>query len=271
MRNFKKIIFVTSIVFTLPVISNAQASLTSFEGSYLGANAGGAWSSSNYSTNPGCEISSVNAVFCNVEPDPSSPNGAAVAASGTGNLFASSFVGGAEAGHNWQRGKIVFGDEADFGALNLSNSRTVSAAFPYPFLGTNYTLRDSVSTHWLTTLRGRFGVVVKPRFMIYATGGAAITDLKTSSSYNDNAINADFPGGSGSGNNSNVRMGWVVGGGGEWLLTDNCSIKAEYLHMDFGTVNVAVPTSNTPDYTQTIQADFGLTVNLARIGLNYRF
>jgi len=36
---------------------------------------------------------------------------------------------------------------------------------------------------------------------------------------------------------SNSRTGWTVGGGIEYALTNNWSIRAEYRFSDFGTIN----------------------------------
>jgi outer membrane immunogenic protein len=54
-------------------------------------------------------------------------------------------------------------------------------------------------------LRGGFGF---DRFLVYGTGGAGFADFD--------------------------EVGWVAGGGAEFLLTNNISIGAEFLHYDFG-------------------------------------
>ena len=239
-----------------------------FAGGYIGANAGAAWGSSSYSTDPGCGDSTF-AVFCDAS-SASVVNGPPVANSGTGKLSSSGFTGGVQGGYNWQVGNIVFGGEGDFGAFNLGKSVSRSGTFPFPFLGNAYTLNDSMSTDWLVTLRGRLGYTVMPQLLLYATAGIALTDFKFSSSYADNAIDSTFPGGTGSQSVSNVRTGWTIGGGGEWAVDSRWSIKAEYLYMDFGSTNFTVPLSNTEDYRQTMGIDADLTAQVARVGVNYR-
>ena len=128
-----------------------------------------------------------------------------------------------------------------------------------------------MSTDWLATLRGRLGVLVAPQILLYGTAGVALTDFKFSSSYSDNAIGFGFPGGTGSGSTSGVRIGWTAGGGGERFLRGGWSVKAEYLYVDFGSVSIAVPTSNTSAFAQTMYVDADLSASLARLGLNYRF
>ena len=242
-----------------------------FQGGYVGINAGGVWGSSSFATNPNCPDISVDAVFCNAAPDASAANGAAVAAAGAGTLSQSGFTGGVQAGYDWQADTLVVGAEADLGAFDLGRSATGSGGFPDPFLGTSFVLTERMSTEWLATIRARVGYTPMPQLLLYATGGIAFTDFRFTSSYADNAIDATFPGGTGFGSRSGVSTGWTVGGGGEWMLDGCWSIKAEYLYVDFGSERIAVPTSNTPTFAQTMFVDADLTAQLARAGLNYRY
>ncbi len=242
-----------------------------FSGAYIGLNAGAAWGQSSFSTNPNCPPAIVDAPFCNAAPDPSVVNGEAVAASGSGKLSPSGFTGGVQAGYNWQRGHIVYGAEVDFGAFDLDKRATESGLFPFPFLGTEYTLTQKMSADWLATVRGRVGFTMMQHVLLYATGGLAFSDVKVSSSYSDNAIDATFPGGSGYGAKSAIKTGWTAGGGVEWALHGNWLMRAEYLYVDLGSMRVAVPTSNTPGFTQTMSVSSDLTAQIGRLGLNYRY
>jgi len=251
--------------------ASAQSSPAGFGGAYIGLNAGAAWGSSNYATNPGCLVDPLaDAVFCNAPPSANAVNGTAVAASGSGDLSTAKFTGGVQGGYNWQYGNIVLGGEGDFGAFAFDKSTNVAGNFPFVFAGTTYALTESMSTQWLATLRARLGFTVAPQLILYATGGIAFTDFKFASSYRDNANNGIVFGGTGFGEKSEVKPGWVVGGGGEWLLDGRWSIKAEYLYLDFGSMSVAVPTSNSPAFTQTMFVDADLSAQVARVGINYR-
>jgi outer membrane immunogenic protein len=259
-------------LFLAPTLGHANEPRATFGGAYIGLNAGAAWGSAHYETDPGCLAPGLDAVFCNSSPDPSAVNGTAVASSGTGKLAPSGFTGGVQGGYNWKMGSTIVGGEADFAAFDLSQSATINGVFPQTFLGTAYALDESMSTDWIATIRGRLGIAVTPQLLLYATGGVAFTDFKFSSGYSDNAVDATFPGGSGSGSKSGVRAGWTLGGGGEWMLLDGrWSIKAEYLYVDFGSEKIAVPVSNTAAFRQTMEVDAALTAQIARAGLNYRF
>ena len=256
-----------------PALGYREAAVPHFAGGYVGLNAGAAWGSSNYATNPGCVPDTADGVFCEQPPDPSAANGTAVAASGTGDLASTGFTGGIQGGYNWQFGNIVFGGEGDFGAFNLSNSASPAGVFPFPFLGTTYALTESMSTSWLATLRGRLGYTVTPELLLYATGGVAFTDFKFSSGYSDNAIDPSqsLPGGTGSGSVSNVITGWTIGGGGEWMLDSRWSIKAEYLYLDFGSTE---PRRRDEQHggvhAEDCRSTADLSAQVARVGINYR-
>jgi outer membrane immunogenic protein len=164
------------------------APIYSWTGFYIGGDVGGGWSSSDFSTNPGCPPNpATNSTFCNGPPSPFAPNGGAVAAAGTGRLASSAFTGGVQTGHNWQTGAFVYGVEADFNSLSLKRSVAAAGIFPVPFSGNQFVLTEDSKTSWLATMRGRLGVTVVPRMLLYATGGAAFADFKFSSTYNDNA------------------------------------------------------------------------------------
>ena len=49
------------------------------------------------------------------------------------------------------------------------------------------------------------------------------------------------------------------------------SVKAEYLYADFGSVSVSVPVTNTPAFAQTMTATSKVSLQLMRIGFDYRF
>jgi outer membrane immunogenic protein len=164
--------------------------------------------------------------------------------------------------------------ETDFGALHLRGSRQGNGTYPVFFFAplNRFAVSSSISTDWLYTFRGRLGVALPSNLMAYVTGGLALTRLGVSNSFSDN------DGGFGSGSAAKVETGWVVGGGLEWALNNNWSVRAEYLFVDFGkvTANGVIGTSNpafvTPGaYAQGMNTSADLTANLARGGVNYKF
>ena len=116
----------------------APVPMFNWNGFYIGANIGGAWSSS-----------TVTDVV-------------------TGASFStddSGFIGGGQVGFNYQVNSFVFGVEGDIDATSISNTG--------PSVVTGFgTLQGSTSTDWIATLAGRIGFALD-RWMIYAKGGGA--------------------------------------------------------------------------------------------------
>jgi outer membrane immunogenic protein len=106
-----------------------------------------------------------------------------------------------------------------------------------------------VKNDWLGTARGRVGFAFD-RFLPFVTGGLAVGD-----------INANVPG---FGSATTTNAGWTVGGGLEMALGKNWTAKAEYLHVDLGSLNCGTACTGTPS-----NVDF--TTNLVRGGVNFKF
>ena len=196
-------------------------------------------------------------------------------AAGSGTITASGFTGGIQAGYNWQGPNLIYGLETDFGAFHLRGSRQGSGSYPVSSPGVNlgnpFAINSSFNTDWLYTLRARIGVPVSSNLMAYATGGLALTRLGVSNSFSDNVLLSFAT--AGSANGSETKAGWVVGGGLEYALVNNWSIKAEYLFMEFGKVT-AIGTIFNPNfggYSQGISTSSDLTAQVARVGVNRRF
>jgi outer membrane immunogenic protein len=239
-------------------------------GFYVGANVGGAWGHSDATTSVPCDaVNSPPGYLCDTTSI--TTNAAAVAASGTGPLSASGVTGGIQAGYNRQYNNLVVGVEADFGAFSLSGSRAVSALYPATFnvvAGQTYTVGSSFSTDWLFTFRGRIGWAT-PEWLLYATGGLAVTNLHVANTFSDNN------GAVGGGSASSDKLGWTVGAGVERKLGQRWSVKAEYLYLNFGSVTAnGVITNTNPvftGYAQGINTASDLTAHVARVGVNYQF
>jgi outer membrane immunogenic protein len=73
-------------------------------------------------------------------------------------------------------------------------------------------------------------------------------------------------------------VGWTAGGGIEWMLAQNWSVKAEYLYYDLGSVQTSSGATSRfhtgPDYlvwTNQTSAQTRFNGNIVRAGVNYHF
>jgi opacity protein-like surface antigen len=72
------------------------------------------------------------------------------------------------------------------------------------------------------------------------------------------------------------HAGRAVGGGAEWAITPNWSIKGEYLHVDLGgsllgAVNNVLVTGPAPFPIFVESQSYHSSFDVVRVGVNYRF
>jgi outer membrane immunogenic protein len=168
----------------------------SWAGAYLGGNIGYAWGS--------------------VDNNPTKPSG---------------FVGGVQAGYNWQAGPSspwVFGLEGDIQATGADDTFA-----PWKF-----------SNPWFGTVRGRAGYAFN-NILFYGTGGLAFGELR---------------GETFGLSESHTNAGWTAGVGAEFGFAQNWSAKVEYLYVDLSSSNFTI--TGVPN---------GYHFGTLRAGINYHF
>jgi outer membrane immunogenic protein len=156
-----------------PYTVNQPLNMYSWAGPYLGGNLGWDWGT--------------------VDNNPTRPSG---------------FVGGAQAGYNWQTGPWVFGAEGDLQATGASDTFA-----PWKF-----------SNPWFGTVRGRAGYAFS-NILFYGTAGLAFGELQ---------------GQTFGLSESHTNAGWTVGLGAEFGFARNWSAKVEYLYVDLNDSNFVV-------------------------------
>jgi outer membrane immunogenic protein len=180
---------------------------------------------------------------------------------------ASGVVGGAHIGYNYQISQFVLGIEGDVEGSSYSGSGALATGLPF----TSYTTRIPIQG----SIRGRVGVAWD-RVLFYATGGAEFADIRNT------FASPGFPGGiagfpgvapiiipavpAGSDSFSNGRVGWTVGGGVEYAIDPNWSVRAEYRYTDFGTFNEYLVNTYPGDYVRLHIYD-----NEVEVGASYKF
>jgi len=119
----------------------------------------------------------------------------------------SGFIGGAQAGYNWQQlnSLWVFGVEAD---IQGSSADDTFANWKF-------------SNRWFGTVRGRGGYAFD-KFLFYGTLGLAFGELRA----------ATF-----GLTESHTNVGWAAGVGAEYGFAPNWSAKVEYLYVDLANSN----------------------------------
>ncbi len=167
------------------------------------------------------------------------------------------FIGGVQAGYNYQIGQIVVGVEADISYTDIDNS--------FSAIGTgNNPNTFSQQIDYLGTVRVRLGYAFD-RFLIFATGGLAYGEVESTVTFLNPAGRLQF-----SGQESGTRAGFTVGGGLEYAITNNITVKAEYLYFDLGDKKVSVP--GIPGVgTGGYVTEFEAQGSIVRAGVNFKF
>ena len=229
-------------------------------GWYIGLNAGWVGSSGNNFSNAGTDTDGggLGTVL------------AAGAIPGSVSTSVSGFIGGGQIGYNWQVSNWLVGLEGDFDGVSAKKTTTVvfpgSAAF-VPFT-TTYTRQ----LDWLSTVRGRVGVLASSNLLLYVTGGVAIGEVKTGNalicpvcappaSTEPTTVNS----------NTNTKAGGTVGGGIEWMVAPHWSIKAEYLYANLGRTNSTITYTYGAASVSTLTSSVRNSYNIARAGVNWHF
>jgi outer membrane immunogenic protein len=120
----------------------------------------------------------------------------------------SGFVGGVQAGYNFQNGPWVFGVEGDIQAAGADDTFA-----PWKF-----------SNPWFGTLRGRAGYALS-NVLFYGTAGLAFGELRAQTF---------------GWTESHTSAGWTIGAGAEVGFAPNWSAKLEYLYIDLSTSQFAI-------------------------------
>ncbi len=155
------------------------------------------------------------------------------------------FVGGGQAGYNWQSGRFVFGFEADIQYAALGGS--------IDWNGYDYLNLKSNDGQYFGTIRARLGYAMD-RSLFYITGGYAYGGLV------DNGLTG----------NATSNQGYALGAGYEYAFTDNWTARLEglYLNLDSSAQTKVITYNGAPFSIQGRLPDgFGVV----RAGVNYKF
>jgi opacity protein-like surface antigen len=180
----------------------------SWSGLYVGGNFGGAWTSGNLNI-PGNNF--------------------------YGGL--TEFIGGVQAGYNFQAGNLLYGVEGDFDWATFDHP-----TLPFPTLG-------SVGQHWIATAAARVGVV-EDRWLVYGKFGGGWVH----STAEVNAFGQTW-------NGSSTKDGWLVGAGVEYGFKPHWTVSLEYNYLALANwTSATVPAISLNRDVQMVKA-----------GINYKF
>jgi outer membrane immunogenic protein len=198
-------------------------------------------------------------------------------------------TGGFQAGYNWQVDqRWLVGAETDFNFSGLTGHGATNFIVAPGNLNVPFSALASEQVKWFGTVRARAGYFATPDLLVFATGGLAYGKVEHNASMFNNGLGFTIigPGGVGgggvvcagntncyAGSSSRIAAGWTAGGGLEYAIGRNWTVKAEYLYVNLGSDSFAAPAVSTtvPGGSRVNVSYSDTTFNLVRIGANYRF
>jgi outer membrane immunogenic protein len=246
-------------------------------GFYVGVNIGYTNSIDTYDTNG--TVGYINPT----NPTSAAAIAGALATLGTVSFSPSSngFIGGGQAGYNWLFGVILAGLETDFQGLVADGSRTVTPIAALSGIAGQYTSTNIATENlaWLGTVRARAGVVFAPTWLVYLTSGLAYGQVAGTTGITATLPgNPLFPTASGISSFSEIRAGWTVGTGFEWMFAPGWIARAEYFHYDLGTAATSFTLTQTnlaaggaPWGSAVITTSKRFDGEILRGGVSYKF
>ena len=175
------------------------------------------------------------------------------------------FVGGLQAGANWQTGAWLGGLEVDLSGTDIRGSASGTVPITVPGITGTDTVTMSDKFDLLGSARVRLGRLFWPDVLLYGTGGLAWTRMRQTTDTAE-IITAGGTSFISSSTVVNWEFGWTAGVGVEARLwNSNWLGRIEYLHYDFGN------SGNNFDPTGVTFSSGHLTTDVVRAGLSYKF
>ena len=253
----------------------APVPLFTWTGFYVGLNAGAAFGNSSNSNGL-----RPNGNFLNPVLFPAA-DVAPLGLLGTGGSNNNArFAGGGQVGYNYQVGQFVFGIEADLDFITRGSrgNGNGSVVLPVALGGIGATTAFTTGSrnsggNYFGTVRPRIGFAID-RALIYVTGGLAYGDFtnrrSSSVTFRDStgvALNT-YSSTGGGGN----RIGYALGGGVEYAITNNWTVRGEYLYIGNNRKNNATLVSPAaPGFVFNSGGGSNRGFSVVRAAVNYKF
>jgi outer membrane immunogenic protein len=180
-------------------------------------------------------------------------------------LSDTALIGGGQIGANYQMGQWVLGAETAWTSSNISASSIGTTLQP------SVNQRATTNERWYASATARVGYAMNT-LLLYAKGGAAWTRVD----YTEALLGVPIAFAESSQAVGGYRVGFTVGGGIEYGLTENLSTRLEYDFYDFGTRTYTFGNlSYTPPGGVLTPVSLPMSIvgntHVLTIGLNYRF
>ncbi len=260
-------------------LTSPNVPFLAWSGLYAGINGGYGWSSPNIQY---------------IANDPASQAGTCAAIGGakcipTPSINRDGGLFGAQIGYNWQFSQLwLVGVEADYQWSDITGKGV--SAFHLGGVGgaavpSTMTAKETIGS--FGTIRVRLGALPLNSLLTYGTAGVAVGQVKGSLALSPGVTGAGMSVGGFSysctagvscfsGSSSTTSVGWTAGGGAEYALTSNITLKGEALWVRLDKLKTTATATALAAGGPTTPSSFTGTFDFAaffvfRGGVNYRF
>ncbi|HEV7636180.1 MAG TPA: outer membrane protein [Bradyrhizobium sp.] len=194
-------------------------------------------------------------------------------------------LGGVQAGFNWRVApQWLFGFEADIQATGeKARQAWIDPGLPpttiipsclclpdvfVPRPGNAANLSHEWKFPWFGTVRLRAGFSPTPDWLLYVTGGLAYGRTEYSFNFFQPGAVLNQVGSTATTyalRQSSTDIGYAAGFGGEYKLSRNWSVKAEYLYIDLGKRSIVTTDIDGGPF----RVSYSVRDHIARVGINY--
>jgi outer membrane immunogenic protein len=192
-----------------------------------------------------------------------------------------SYTVGPFLGWRWQSERYVSGFEGDWSWKTAGSS----SAFLVPsecFAGPGAFCRSdsksgSAAQNWDSSFRARYGFLVTPFTLLYATGGVALGEIGGAFTFNSTIASGASAGGTAIANAAwtDLRAGGTIGAGVEAEVRTGWKVRLEYRYTDFGTYTKTIPESmlcaSCVSQSRLVTIDLRESFHTVRLGLGFDF
>jgi outer membrane immunogenic protein len=167
------------------------------------------------------------------------------------------FIGGGQAGFNYQFSNFVIGVEGDIDWIARDKT---SPSVLVPAVGT---IAVNSTIPWIATAAARFGIAVDHWLLYGKAGGGWVGN-------NNFTVSNITTGTSIVAANTREASGFLGGIGIEYAITNNWTVKAEYDYLSLSRRSFIVP-AGSPFFVGDTFTGSGRSIQMAKIGFNYLF
>lgn len=226
----------------------AVAPVYSWTGFYVGGALGGAWMDTDW------RYSNVNPYTSPVPAGPQALFGV--------NHDASSWVAGGQIGYNHQINQWVIGVEASGYGTGLKDTVSSNPGFPPPV-----TISTTTKIDALFTAVARVGIVVAPQWLLYAKGGYAGGEVKTSGTFAP-----PFAGFILDWSTSKWHNGWTAGAGFDYRVNKNITLGVAYDYIDLSSErHTGAISGGFITAANQVQHDVSANIHMVTVRANWLF